>query len=373
MRRLPESEWFKHLFGFEESTERVYDSSLLEAVYDANRNAELRAKKLGASYRVGRLELTPIKDIPRHPPRKGFVFNMILGDSGSDIRKVEVGAMQADPANKGATFQVASNFNCLEFVSCHDSAKRGVTGYIHDHTQGPAASISAGPATVYRNYFLQHGGSGGQGKKKEGAKPRYTGQLEEQVNLLDAVPQIPVVNGYIHFRSADEIDRLAVGGAFDFQNTDLAKVGRHTGVQVTFGLKNFGKVELCDDPEQVVNQVFTAAMNMADMPDAEPEHLVPIARWVLRAAYRGTILAAIDNAHRSALPARNKLFLTLIGGGVFGNKIEWIVDTIIGDCRELLLASGLEVNLVVFSASSLPGKARKRLEAFVKETKGRLL
>ena len=31
--------------------------------------------------------------------------------------------------------------------------ERGVTGYIHDKTQGPACSIGAGPATVYRNYF----------------------------------------------------------------------------------------------------------------------------------------------------------------------------------------------------------------------------
>lgn len=58
--------------------------------------------------------------------------------------------------SKGATFQVASNFNCLEFMSSKGSAKQGITKYVYDMTQGPAASISAAPGTLYRNYFVRH-------------------------------------------------------------------------------------------------------------------------------------------------------------------------------------------------------------------------
>jgi hypothetical protein len=88
--------------------------------------------------------------------------------------------------NRGALFQVASNFNCLEFISSSDSARRGITKYVSDHTQGPAASISCAPATLYRNYFVRH-------KVND---VEYVGQLEQQICLLSDVPIVPIKNGY---------------------------------------------------------------------------------------------------------------------------------------------------------------------------------
>jgi len=66
----------------------------------------------------------------------------------------DVSGMQADPENKYSTFQAASQFNCLEFVSPRIRPEQGVTRYRGDHTQGPACSISAGPATVYVLFHL---------------------------------------------------------------------------------------------------------------------------------------------------------------------------------------------------------------------------
>ena len=42
-----------------------------------------------------------------------------------------------------------------------------------------------------------------------------------------------------------------------------------------------------------------------------------------------------------------KLFLTLIGGGVFGNKLEWILDAIERAAR-LFQDSGLDVAIVSY-------------------------
>ncbi len=61
---------------------------------------------------------------------------------------------------------MASNFNCLEFISSSDRASRGITKYVSDHTQGPAASISCAPATLYRNYFVQHVVNGVEVRRK---------------------------------------------------------------------------------------------------------------------------------------------------------------------------------------------------------------
>ena len=88
------------------------------------------------------------------------------GRSGGRIRlRVEygdIGDFHADPANAHATFQCASQFNCLEFIAPHVVPEDGVTGYFGDRTQGPACAIACGPGTIYRNYFVRaadlHGG-----------------------------------------------------------------------------------------------------------------------------------------------------------------------------------------------------------------------
>jgi hypothetical protein len=88
------------------------------------------------------------------------------GRGGGRIRlRVEygdIGDFHADPANAHATFQCASQFNCLEFIAPHVVPEDGVTGYFGDRTQGPACAIACGPGTIYRNYFVRaadlHGG-----------------------------------------------------------------------------------------------------------------------------------------------------------------------------------------------------------------------
>ncbi|MEA3490509.1 MAG: hypothetical protein U9R27_01270 [Campylobacterota bacterium] len=49
------------------------------------------------------------------------------------------------------------------------------------------------------------------------------------------------------------------------------------------------------------------------------------ARVVLYASYEATLCVGILNALKTG---NNRIYLTLVGGGVFGNKIEWIVDAI---------------------------------------------
>jgi hypothetical protein len=68
-----------------------------------------------------------------------FLFAKVVNGSGirsRDFDQIDVGAIQMKPENRGALFQVASNFNCLEFISSSDSARRGITKYVSDHTQG---------------------------------------------------------------------------------------------------------------------------------------------------------------------------------------------------------------------------------------------
>jgi len=67
---------------------------------------------------------------------------------------------------------------------------------------------------------------------------------------------------------------------------------------------------------------------------------VPFTRLVLEAAKEATLLAA-------ALTPERRVFLTLLGGGVFGNRMEWIVDAI-QRAEERTQNLGLDIQIVSY-------------------------
>ena len=52
---------------------------------------------------------------------------------------------------------------------------------------------------------------------------------------------------------------------------------------------------------------------------------MPFTRLILEAAYEATLCSAILNARATG---NRTVFLTLLGGGAFGNMTEWITDSI---------------------------------------------
>ena len=52
-------------------------------------------------------------------------------------------------------FQLASQFNGLEFVSPTAIPERGITIYEDDRTQGPRAAMACPAGTAFRNYFVK--------------------------------------------------------------------------------------------------------------------------------------------------------------------------------------------------------------------------
>ena len=78
------------------------------------------------------------------------------------------------------------------------------------------------------------------------------------------------------------------------------------------------------DSKHTVSQAYCSAL-----PVAYSHHSSNLwegfAQIILEASYEATICAAILNYLNSG---NNKLFLTLIGGGVFGNEPDWILGAI---------------------------------------------
>ena len=225
--------------------------------------------------------------------------------------------------------------------------EQGVTRYQTDATQGPACAISAGAATVYRNYFATVGGSIGQTRDRQLDGLADVGAALHEVIARPEVPLWTMRNGYA-LCTADGLSeighhlRQADARALDALRGQLA-IGVHRDVAVT-------DVRSAEPP--VVTQVYGSALPIAYSGIA-PQAWEPFARLVLEAAYEATLLAALEQALRGA---SRTVLLTSLGGGAFGNPGEWIESAICG-ALDKVRAEGLDVRLVSYG-SIHPGMRR---------------
>lgn len=237
----------------------------------------------------------------KHGPKDRVRLWVLDGESPA----TDIGALQAT-AGEGTLFQVASQFNCLE------SSKPAVTPvkkYFKDPTQGPRASISTFPGTLLRHYAAP--GDDGSRFVQTSDGP--------QLNLLDAVCTQGVArvnNGYL--TSGDITDRSALVDALE-NNFKAIRVGVHEDVPVALGYNWDGAVT--GSPR--IGQVFTStfAGGKYSRTDTDDFDYHRICGALLRSAYLGTLLAAEASERR-------KVVLTMIGGGVFGNPVRLIWDSI---------------------------------------------
>jgi hypothetical protein len=212
----------------------------------------------------------------------------------------------------------------------------GVGIYEDDFTQGPACAIAAGAGTIFRNYFVKVDGGLGQ------TEHRQIDCLSGIGTLLDNSQQRlwRMVNGYA-LPSSEGLHEI------NQQLGDMDEVSRDAVRQaLQIGLQWDTQVTL-DDAGHTVSQAYCSAMPVAYTRHS-PELWAPIASLVLEAAYEATICAALLNRARTG---NNQLFLTLLGGGAFGNQPEWIM-TAIRRSLDLYADSGLDVAIVSYGSSS---------------------
>ncbi len=291
--------WFEDLFGFAEESPDVVRRHL---EVSGNR---LESSVNGASWRIGTFEMPTLEDLRRRPatvPEGTLCVRNITG---------EAGALHEHAKNAGSLFQVASQFNMLEMVSPDVMPEAGVTRYAFDRTQGPACAIAAGAATVWRNYFVPIGEETGQSgtcqidglRDLHGALSPDGRRLWQMRNgyALCGVDETAAFQE--RFAACDEPARDRLRG--------LLRIGLHWDVEVTQGQSG-----------HLVSQAFSSALPLGGYnPIPATDLWQAFARLVLEATYEAVLLAA---ATRGTLP----VFLTQVGGGVFGNDHRWIRDAI---------------------------------------------
>jgi hypothetical protein len=231
------------------------------------------------------------------------------------------GALQAH-AGQGALFQVASQLNCLE---APDPEVVPVAQYLTDPTQGPRASISAFPGTLLRHYAAP--GAGGTRFEQVTDGP--------QIELLGDVCDPAVGRAQNGYLMASGVADPAAFVEHLTRRFEAIQVGLHDEVEVVLGGSWNGAVP--GRPQ--IAQVFTSTVAGGGYGGEQlGVFFEPACRQLLRAAYLGTLLGAVTTG-------KNKVVLTLIGGGVFGNPIELIWEAITWALGEVgpLLSADLDV------------------------------
>jgi hypothetical protein len=313
--------WFQDLTGFAEGSEAelrrllfVDGDSLVSAVNHRRMT-------------FGRLETPSLNELRA---ATGTI-------EGSPLRVSEwigdVRDIYRDPANAGALFQVASQFNLLEMIGPSVMPSDGVTGYEDDWTQGPASAISCGAATIWRNYFVPHHGNVGQTGNQQidcladlGSEVDNSNQRYWRMSNGYALAEPDGLSGLkvrLQVMSAEEIDDLRAH----------SRIGLQWDTEVT--LENAG---------HCVTQAFCSALPIAYGRDPVGEW-EPFARLVLEAAYEATLHAAALNARRTGNPT---VWLTLLGGGAFGNPQHWIISALDRALRRFA-ESGLHARIVSYA------------------------
>jgi hypothetical protein len=328
--------WFEKLTGFcEESPQQVRNNIIVDG-------EKLRSRVNGKILTCGQLEVPSLAELRERVQSNKHETGKL------SVREVvaNVQSLHTDETNAGSLFQVASQFNLLEMVSPNRTPEHGVGIYQRDYTQGPACAIAAGAGTIYRNYFVPVNGQIGQSA---------TNQIDCLADLGTALGNSQnrfwkMKNGYAlaSYKGLIEISKqlqAATQNELD-EFRKLLRIGIQWNTQVTL-----------QDCQHQVSQVYCSALPVAY--SHQPAHLwEKFARLVLEASYEATICTAILNSQKNG---NNKLFLTLLGGGAFGNATDWIVD---GIDRALRLYRDFDLDVAIVSYGSSKAFVRQLIERF---------
>jgi len=305
--------WFEKLVGFRETKENVYKNLKIE-------NTKLISLVNKKEFEIGELEIVSLKEL-----KEKITQNL----SKNKIEQIiaDVKELHKNPQNENTLFQVASQFNLLEMVSPNITPEMGVDRYENDFTQGPTCAIACGAGTIYRNYFVKLNKQIGQTENIQIDCSEEIGELLDNKN--NNLWQVK--NGYLLFENVEKLNQILEN--FDKEEIkNSLKVGIMWGSEVTIS-----------EIKYKVSQIYCSALPIS-YNYYNKDELEKFAKIILEAAYEATICAGILNYLKTG---NNRLYLTLLGGGAFGNRIEWIIEAIEKTLKKYS-NSGLDIKIVSF-------------------------
>jgi len=295
--------WFEKLVGFKENNPKQVQENIKIV------GEKLISKINKKEFFFGKLEIPSLEELRNQ-------FNT-LEKYNSQIKVSEiVGDIQSfhrDSFNNKSVIQVASQFNLLEMVSPYRTPEDGVGIYEYDATQGPACAISCGAGTIYRNYFINVNGKIGQ-------------TVNNQIDCLKDIG-IELENDKHHFWEMKNGYALVNAEGLSVITNKIKSLSKkdyeYLKGKLRIGIQWNSEVTISEH-KNLVTQIYCSALPVS-YTDIEAEKWSEFAKLILESTYEATFYTALRNYE---LTNNNKVFLTLIGGGAFGNKIEWIFNAI---------------------------------------------
>lgn len=334
-------DWFTQLFGF---TERDYASTqaLLALQPDGQLRVGTQAPRYFSPGVLQQPSLATLREqvaaLPKQPgvtPR----WHAVVTDAAQ---------LHQQPEAHGALVQVASQFNLLEMPSPDVTPEAGITAYAYDHTQGPACAMACAAGTLVRNYLVELPTGLGQ------TAQRQINTLQDVLTTLEklGLTGFEMRNGYLMAPTATMQSTAQKLRALDAVQCDQLRQ------QLQIGVQHHSQVTAAGAPAgQKLTQAYCAALpiayNQGHLKDWEP-----MARLVLEATYEATLLAGVLNAQTTGNP---RVYLTMVGGGVFGNPVEWILQAME---RALQCVEGHSLDVVQVCYRTIPSQVAQTIQQF---------
>ncbi len=295
--------WFEKLTGFkEESPENVRAKLKIEGDSFVSTVNNRR-------FTFGKLEVVTLEDLRLNSsPKETFKGEIQLSEVVADVQ-----TLHTLPTNSNALFQAASQFNLLEMIGPDVTPEQGIDRYETDYTQGPACAIACGAGTIYRNYFVEIGDQTGQ-------------TSNNQIDCLDLIG---------HDLQNDQFNLWSMRNGYALMNQEgLLKTNKKLAIltneereilkgKLKVGIQWNTEVTMAQN-NQKVSQIYCSALPVAYC-RTETIYWESFARLILEATYEATLWAAVVNMDKNA---SNLVYLTLVGGGAFGNEEHWILESL---------------------------------------------
>jgi hypothetical protein len=309
------SSWFYNAYGFEETLNYSKDQQTFQKLYSDGNYKTINGINVGQFSIIDKDKL-----VLTGTPGARVTLSHIVGD---------VIKLHKDPNNNNATFQVASQMNCLEMIGPRITPERGLTIYDDDDTQGPKCAVATPAGLAYRQYLCDV-----RGKKGQTAKNQIDTSEEARAIISASTggkAKGCVKNGYLFYT----VEELQAFNGVNFNKVDInLGVGSHTNLGVFIGGIHY---------THNVNHVYCSGLPIS-YTDVDPSLWRKISQVFLDAIYENTLLIACGNNRNSGQD--KSCFLTLVGGGVFGMEHDIIYEAINRACKSVV-QRGLSLDVKV--------------------------
>lgn len=319
--------WFKQLTGFEEESPKNVREKI------EVKNETLISHINSQKFNFGKLDILTLEQLREE--------NYKVENYNSKIQVSEIIAdvkdLHCQQKNENALFQVASQFNLLEMINPNITPELGIDRYEYDRTQGPICAIACGAGTIFRNYFVEVNGLIGQSEHNQIDCLDLIGKElgNEELNLWTMKNGYALVNqnGLLAINKKiaqlSEIEREKLKGKL--------KTGIQWNTEVTIS-----------ESKHKVSQIYCSALPVA-YSHIESSYWEYFSRIILEALYESTLYAGILNMENNK---SNTVFLTLVGGGAFGNEEYWILESMQKAIRKFKNVP-LDIKVVSYGTTNL--------------------